>query len=50
MDLHQILLQTWQDGLETQTMIKEAFCDYALGLSISRTDGIQLMMSVFDNL
>jgi len=29
--LHQILLQAWQDGLETHTMLKEAFGDNALG-------------------
>jgi len=29
--LHQILLHTWQDGLETHTMLKEAFGDNALG-------------------
>ena len=31
MDLQQILLQKWQNGLETHRMLKEAFCDYALG-------------------
>jgi len=31
MDLHQILLQTWQDGSETNTMLKEAFGDNVLG-------------------
>jgi hypothetical protein len=29
MDLHQILLQTWQDGFETHAMLKEAFGDNA---------------------
>jgi hypothetical protein len=31
MDFHHILLQTWQDGLETNTMLKEACGDNALG-------------------